>query len=708
MQMADSESAVRFSPTRSFDTARAASRPARVRDVSLAYRPDIDGLRALAVGLVVSYHAFPEFRGGGFIGVDVFFVISGYLITQIILVGLQAETFSLSVFYQRRVRRIVPALLVVLAACTLFGWFALFPDELQALGKSISWCASFLANMFFAKGGSGYFDKSAPLLPLLHLWSLGVEEQFYFGWPVLLMLTARHGVTMRVLIVVTAASLAISIWGIWHAPLQYFYLPASRAWELAVGGMLAAWRLAIARTAGADALSNRGLGRYAAQAGSLAGMALIAAVAVFFNADKAPAAIASVISSAGAALLIWAGPLAPVNRHFLSSQPMIFVGRISYPLYLWHWPLLSFTQIILGHAPPPALTAGVIVVAFATAYATSRWVEAPIRYGKSGRKAVPALLAGLALLALAGAALGARWIPGRLSGPAVTAWDDAVGDWHYSDGPNSGRRPEFLTRTVTGRAGRKALFIGDSHIQQYWPRVTHVVETQADSARSATLATYYQCPPLPGINSVSRGRDCAGFFDYAMQLALQPDVDTVVFGAFWEKYLLGEYLLQGGAQPVYRVADHTRTPLQLDSAGAQIVFAQFRNAIAKLVSSGRRVFIILSNPTSPLFDPASMLPPEARLSLHIPASLSLAGGRRVDAGPYESFAAPLMDRLRNIAAQTGARAVDPRATLCTGVVCAATGDDGLPLYVDSNHLRARYTREQASFIDEMLLGPGTP
>jgi hypothetical protein len=297
------------------------------------------------------------------------------------------------------------------------------------------------------------------------------------------------------------------------------------------------------------------------------------------------------------------------------------------------------------------------------------------------------------------------WIPGRLSGPAFTAWEQAADDWHYSNGSKSVGPPEFLTQEVQGRGGRRAVFIGDSHMHQYWPRVTRVVETHSATARSAVLAIYYGCPPLPGINRVRRGRNCSGFFDYAMQLALQPEVDTVVFGAFWEKYLPGEYAVADSAEYVYRVGDRTRTPLQLNSAAAQIVFDQFRNAVARLTAGGRRVYILLSNPTSPLFDPASMLPSGLRWSLHFPESLSLDGGRRIDPRPFESYAEPLMSRLRSIAAQTGAKVVDPRATLCDQALCPATGADGLPLYLDSNHLRASFARAQASFVDEMLLGP---
>jgi peptidoglycan/LPS O-acetylase OafA/YrhL len=692
--MADSDFRVMPLPTRALAAARSAVRPARARDATLAYRPDIDGLRALAVGLVVAYHAFPEIRTAGFIGVDIFFVISGYLITGIILGGLQAGTFSLSAFYARRVRRIVPALLVILAACGLLGWLTLFPEELRQLGRSIAWCAPFLANMFFARTGTGYFDRGMESTPLLHLWSLGVEEQFYFAWPVLMMLVVQQGVTMRALIAVTAVSLAVSIWGVWHAPLQYFYLPASRAWELAAGAMLAAWRA-----------NSPAPARSLAATGSLAGTLLIAAIVVLFDAASAPSVIASVVATAGAALLIWAGPLAPVNRQILASPPMRFIGRISYPLYLWHWPLFSFAQIILGHAPEPALAGCLILFATAAAYATCRWVEAPIRYRKGDRRTVAGLLLGLAVFALAGAAAGAGAIPGRLSGPAFTAWQQAIGDWGYPGAADLGEQAGSAPLMSAGQAERKVLFIGDSHIQQYWPRVTRVIDARGAAARAALFATYLGCPPLPGINSLERGHNCAGFLDYALQQAYRADVDTVVFGAFWEKYLLGEYSIANSVARICRVDDPARAPLRLDSPGTQIMFDEFETMVARLVASGRRVFIVLSNPTSPMFDPVNMLPSALRLSPHVPASLALSGGPPVDAAAFESFVAPLSSRLRAIAARTGASAIDPRASLCDAMLCPAAGADGMPLYIDSNHLRARFARERASFVDDMLLAP---
>src|SRR6185437_2460370 len=661
------------------------SRSDRVSSAALAYRPDIDGLRGVAVILVVVYHAFPELHTGGFLGVDVFFVISGYLITQLILTGLHAGTFSVAEFYRRRVRRLAPALLAVLMACCIFGWLVLLPQELRWLGKTTAYSASFLTNKFFAWAVGDYFHKAAELNPLLHLWSLAVEEQFYLVWPALLILAARRHLTLQILLAVTATSLAISIWGSWNAPAQHFYYPGSRAWELAAGALLAVWQMKRPDGTGG--------------ALSVAGLALIVGGGVFWTADRAVPGFWSVIPVTGAVMIIAAGPHAPFNRAFLGSAPLVFVGKISYPLYLWHWPLLSFTRVITGRAPPPMLAAMQIAVAFLAAYATYRLLELPIRFGEPGRRAVPGLLAGLAVFTLVGVAAGAGDIPGRLSGPLFTEWAAAVTDWRYPKKTNLEPRSRFGTVIVPSHGERTTVFIGDSHIQQYLPRVKWVIETQPNTTRSAVFVTRLGCPAMPGINVTWRGWSCDRSFDYALQQAFRPDVDTVVFGAFWESYFLGEYPGEGSRA-------HPQAPLEIDSAEAQAAFEKLEEILAKLTSSGRRVFVVLSNPTSPLFEPA--FPSWIRLSPHLPDSLPAGTGPQIDVGAFDTFIQPVTSRLRAIAARAGAQIVDPSTTLCDRKLCPAAGPDGIPLYLDSNHLRAFAARERASFVDQMLLGQDAP
>jgi peptidoglycan/LPS O-acetylase OafA/YrhL len=663
---------------------------------SPSYRPDIDGLRGLAIFLVVVYHAFPTLRTGGLIGVDVFFVISGYLITQLVVAALRGRRFRLAEFYRRRARRILPGLLVVLSACCLAAWLLMLPGELQWFSNSLSWCALFLANVYFAKT-AGYFAPAAELNPLLHLWSLGVEEQFYLAWPLLLVLGERLGITRRLLALVITVSLAISIWGGWYSPTHYFYYPDSRAWELAVGGFLAVWQLDV----------HGGRVHWPGSHGrGIIGLALVIAGAFFWNINIPIPGSWSLLPVCGAALLISAGKDASVNRQFLASRPMVFLGKISYPLYLWHWPLFSFTRIILGNPPQPALAAIECAVAIAAAYATFRWVEAPIRFGRNVRAAVPALLAGLACLAAAGGLMNARWIDGRLRGPAIAAWDDAARDWHLPGETRVDKRTGFKTAYLPSHGRGEVVFIGDSHMEQYLPRVDWVIANHPDGARSAAFLTRSGCPLLPHLSVRGRGRRCDEFFDFAQAQAFQPDVDTVVFGSFWENYFMGEFSSNRPRPRVYLATDQSQESLGIDSPGTQIAFAQFEDVVQKLVSSGRRVFILLSNPTSPLFEP--LFPPGLRFSVQGIDKLPPGGGPTLDLRTYEAYVAPLMNTLREISARTGARILAPSSTLCMGFTCQAYDADGLPRYIDSNHLRNLTAREHATFVDEIVLARGSP
>ena len=314
---------------------------------SHVYRPDVDGLRALAVGAVIVFHAFPKKLPGGFLGVDVFFVISGFLITGMMLDGIRAGRFSLLEFYLRRARRILPALLTMLVGVSLLAVLVLMPDEMERFASNLTAGALFVPNLVLAHE-QGYFDAAAVDNPLLHLWSLGVEEQFYLLWPVALMLfvpRTRNRTTVLVIAVIILLSLALNIVMARTAPTASFYLPFTRFWQLLAGALLAA--LATAQASGHHSAALNLLQRapWLKHFMSFAGLALIGG-AILAGKTALSQPVLALPVTLGAALFIAAGPDALPNRTLFSWRPVVYVGLISYPLYLWHWPPLSFLHIM--------------------------------------------------------------------------------------------------------------------------------------------------------------------------------------------------------------------------------------------------------------------------------------------------------------------------------------------------------------------------
>jgi len=368
------------------------------------YRADIDGLRAVAVVSVLLFHAFPSLLPGGFVGVDVFFVISGYLISTIIFSSLDAGRFSFREFYGRRIRRIFPSLVALLAASFIAGWFLLLASEFELLGKHIAGAAAFVSN-FVLLGESGYFDEAATSKPLLHLWSLAVEEQFYLLWP----LAAWGAWKSRLNLTMATVALAVLsfIAGVWLAsrnPVLGFYGPHARFWELLIGALLAKWSLDRARvrpdvTSLAD--TRPLLGVNASSAASLAGALLLLVSILAIREDRGFPGWQALGPTVATALMIAAGPTTWVART-LSTRPLVWVGRISYPLYLWHWPLLSIAHIIEGTTPPPMVRLALLGISVVLAWATFRFVENPLRFRLSPRAAISLLLTAMGALLVLG------------------------------------------------------------------------------------------------------------------------------------------------------------------------------------------------------------------------------------------------------------------------------------------------------------------
>ncbi len=341
------------------------------------HRRDIDGLRALAVLPVILYHAGVEFFSGGFVGVDVFFVISGFLITGIIKSEVDAGRFSVINFYERRARRILPAFFMIVAVTAGVGWFTMLPEDYQGFAASAIASALFVSNMFFWAQADNYFDAPAETKPLLHTWSLAVEEQFYLIFPVAILVIMffisryRRKDAMLVLIIAAATllSFAVAVWATSHKPVAAFYWLPSRAWELMLGSLLALGAVKPARR------------QWHAEAAAFIGVAFIVAAIFGYSRTTPFPGLSALLPTLGAAGILYAGldGRATVAGRGLSLLPFHFVGLISYSLYLWHWPLIVFNKIYFGEETSPAVVAGVILASFVLATLSWRYVEGPFR-----------------------------------------------------------------------------------------------------------------------------------------------------------------------------------------------------------------------------------------------------------------------------------------------------------------------------------------
>jgi peptidoglycan/LPS O-acetylase OafA/YrhL len=353
-------------------------------------------LRAVAVLAVVGFHAFPLSVTGGFVGVDVFFVISGFLISTIIFGRLERNAFSFTEFYGQRIRRIFPALLLILIACYSFGWLALLADEYKQLGKHIAAGAGFISN-FVLWSESGYFENAAETKPLLHLWSLGIEEQFYVVWPLLLWAAWRMGFNLlTVTLLVAFASFVLNITETGKDAVAAFYSPQTRFWELLAGSLLAWFSLykklefpklehkldCWLRAAGYSCTSEASGMSLLRNAQSIVGVVLIAIALLTITKREESFPGWALLPTLGTVLVISAGAQAWANRVLLSNRALVGLGLISYPLYLWHWPLLSFARIIEGETVAGSIRIAAVLISVALAWLTYELVEKQIRFGK--------------------------------------------------------------------------------------------------------------------------------------------------------------------------------------------------------------------------------------------------------------------------------------------------------------------------------------
>jgi peptidoglycan/LPS O-acetylase OafA/YrhL len=526
------------------------------------YRPDIDGLRAIAVLAVIIFHAFPQTLKGGFIGVDIFFVISGFLITNILKNHLADGTFSFKAFYAARIRRIFPSLITVLAA-TLTAGFALLPTELlNQLAKHITAGASFLSN-FLLWHESGYFDHASETKPLLHLWSLGVEEQFYLLWPLLLWLTTKipRGQTVgnknrqdfklssrTILILIIALLSFITNIFLSHNHTADFYSPFSRFWELMLGAVLTNLPSC--------------LNKNSSHLLSTIGLALILTAIGAFTPHTVFPSWNALLPTFGAALLIAAGPETLINR-LLSKPLFVAIGLISYPLYLWHWPILVFLHLHTGSNPPPILKTAALAAAFLLASLTYMLIEKPIRFGPRKNKIIFTLCCALAALGCTGLAIGLKTKPAPATTPQSQQTQTIKERYPLADCPYS-TVPENLKRycSVYGDPNAKKTVIlwGDSHAGEWlepwgWSATFYEIARERSETRVIRFSTP-GCPPLLGVHRTGPMGSSENCHDITQGNAILTTMrslhpDLIVMIARWSLYTTGIRYTNGGLQPDY-------------------------------------------------------------------------------------------------------------------------------------------------------------
>ncbi len=525
------------------------------------YRPDIDGLRAVAVLLVVFHHAFPQVLKGGFIGVDVFFVISGFLISTIIFQSLEQGAFSFLDFYKRRVKRIFPALSLVLIASFVCGWFVLLPADYKQLGKHMAAGAAFVSNFAFWNE-SGYFDSGSKLKPLLHLWSLGIEEQYYIFWPFIVLYAWKRKISLfKVCLLLLALSFAINIFTAKNNAVAAFYSPLSRFWELLIGSVLAYTSLQTAKTPKSTNVNNWT---------AWTGVALLAIGVYFINPERRFPGFWALFPTLAAYLLIKAGPKAWFNQVVLSNRLFVWVGLISFPLYLWHWPLLVFAEIKLG-ALGVSTKLGLVALSILLSWLTYRFVERPIRFGNlivETKKIPLALCAILLAIAMLGGytyqrdGFGLRFpkfIQALLNNQPKLDEGWRTGQCILDQGhPSSEFSPICVDKDK-----RPLLFLwGDSHAAALYPGLKHLQDTGA-YAFGVAQRTGAVCPPIigdarPWCNEINTD-------SFKLIKELKPEI--VMMYAYWSHGLDGK----GGFAGLYDLTKLDATVAELKKAGVKKV-----------------------------------------------------------------------------------------------------------------------------------------
>jgi peptidoglycan/LPS O-acetylase OafA/YrhL len=635
------------------------------------YRSDIDGLRAVAVLSVLFFHSGITVFSGGYVGVDVFFVISGYLITSIIVREIANDDFSISRFYERRFRRILPASAVVAAASLAVGILLLTPRGVIDLGQSAIATALFSSNILFYFE-SGYFGGAAEMKPLLHTWSLAVEEQYYIFFPLLLCLIAKidtkHYLRWLTILGVLSFVACIILTNI-KTSAAFYWIP-TRAWELFIGSILALHVIP---------KPNK---RFLREVYTMLGMTMIVYSVFKYTPETSFPGIAAVLPTIGTALVIFSGTGGnSLISIALSVRPVVFIGLISYSLYLWHWPVIVYTKIYSIKEPTESVMAAIFVLIFALSILSWKYVESPFRK-KTLLKKRRSLLGASAMVSIAIIAGGLTFIindgyPHRFKNDIAATTDVHDDKWsHWGSCQKVAYRIENdqgLCDIGTDAESSNFILWGDSHARA----LASGVDISAKKYKlSGKIATQLGCPPLLSIERPNR-TSCNEFNQAVFEfISISPEIDTVILAARWALSTKGTRYKQESGNSVQLVDVESQGSNNLSNV--ELFDVGLTRTIEKLCELGKKV--VLVNPV-----------PE--IGYHVPSACLIADmtGREINntiapsVKEYRERTKEVEAIFREVKDRMSIEIVTPDVYLCKDSYCSVTVDS-IPLYRDDNHL----------------------
>jgi peptidoglycan/LPS O-acetylase OafA/YrhL len=639
------------------------------------YYPFIDGLRAVAVLGVICFHFDLAGVSGGYAGVDVFFVLSGFLITQLIDARLTSGDFSFAHFYERRARRILPALVICCALSAIAAWFLLMPRELREFGTSLYGAAFFYSNILFSQA-TGYFADPLSTRPLLHTWSLAVEEQFYWCMPALLYLVHKilraHPLSRwSVLAALFLASFGFSVWRVHEDAATAFYLLSTRAWELLAGALIAVapwpWRLP----------------RALSEMLSVGGAMLIGAGFALFDRSTPFPGVAALAPCLGTALLIVANlEQRTLVGRALSMRALVYVGLISYGLYLYHWPLLAFTRYYLDRAPTAAETAALLAATGLAAVISYHLIEVPVRAAvilRARRGVFAAAAACLLSLGLAGIiGVNAQGFPARLSGAALRYAAGSRDQWPWG---HCMPALEQLGQATVCRFGIRSdaapsfLVWGDSHAAALAPAIDARAKTLG---LSGWLIGYSRCPSLFGAAPIRHAADdhaCVEIAERTFALIRETHIQHLLLVTRWDSYIEGWE--RGGTETMQDLTIAYRADGKRYTGVAAFRRA-FRDTLERLRQVSSDVWVLKQVPPQLIDVPSALAKSE-----YFGRSAAALRRPRADVEARRGAADQVFDEL---ARAQELNVIDPADTFCPGQAPCLIAADGHALYADGNHL----------------------